>query len=167
MATQHALNFMGAPMKDRNEIRKFVLAGNSTFTVVSKATGQRYTYKVKSTAKDRDQNWSTENQNRNFYFVSVLYGSDNESSYKYMGELIRQNPSGHAFNYRVGRKSTFNEHSIWQKPFIWFWKQIESNSESLDQLEFWHEGRCGRCGRKLTVPASIESGYGPECAGKE
>jgi hypothetical protein len=28
----------------------------------------------------------------------------------------------------------------------------------------WHEGRCGRCGRKLTVPESIESGFGPECA---
>jgi hypothetical protein len=30
-------------------------------------------------------------------------------------------------------------------------------------LEFWHEGRCGRCGRRLTVPDSIASGYGPEC----
>ena len=33
-------------------------------------------------------------------------------------------------------------------------------------LEIWHEGRCGRCGRKLTVPSSIESGIGPECASK-
>jgi hypothetical protein len=29
-----------------------------------------------------------------------------------------------------------------------------------------HEGRCGRCGRTLTVPESIESGIGPECAKK-
>jgi hypothetical protein len=29
-----------------------------------------------------------------------------------------------------------------------------------------HEGKCGRCGRKLTVPESVKSGFGPECAGK-
>jgi hypothetical protein len=33
-------------------------------------------------------------------------------------------------------------------------------------VEFWHEGKCCRCGRKLTVPASIASGIGPECATK-
>jgi hypothetical protein len=35
-----------------------------------------------------------------------------------------------------------------------------------DGVVIWHEGRCGRCGRRLTVPESIESGYGPECIGK-
>ena len=29
-----------------------------------------------------------------------------------------------------------------------------------------HEGRCARCGRALTVPESIDSGFGPECARK-
>ncbi len=28
----------------------------------------------------------------------------------------------------------------------------------------YHSGRCGRCGRELTVPASILSGIGPECS---
>ena len=32
-------------------------------------------------------------------------------------------------------------------------------------VEVWHEGICGRCGRKLTVPESVERGLGPECAG--
>ena len=31
-------------------------------------------------------------------------------------------------------------------------------------LEVWHEGRCGRCGRKLTTPQSVETGFGPVCA---
>jgi len=34
-------------------------------------------------------------------------------------------------------------------------------------LEIWHEGRCGRCNRKLTVPASIALGIGPECGQRE
>ena len=33
----------------------------------------------------------------------------------------------------------------------------------ITKADGWHEGRCGRCGRKLTVPESIEAGYGPEC----
>lgn len=33
-------------------------------------------------------------------------------------------------------------------------------------LQIFHEGRCGRCGRVLTVPESVETGFGPECAGR-
>ena len=30
-------------------------------------------------------------------------------------------------------------------------------------VEVWHEGCCGKCGKRLTVPSSIENGLGPEC----
>jgi hypothetical protein len=33
-------------------------------------------------------------------------------------------------------------------------------------LEVWHEGRCAKCGLKLTVPQSIMTGFGPTCAKK-
>jgi hypothetical protein len=29
---------------------------------------------------------------------------------------------------------------------------------------FRHEGKCGRCGRELTHPESIDTGIGPDCA---
>jgi hypothetical protein len=39
------------------------------------------------------------------------------------------------------------------------------NSGTLSPLiEIWHQGRCGKCGKVLTVPKSIESGFGPECS---
>jgi hypothetical protein len=31
-------------------------------------------------------------------------------------------------------------------------------------FEVWHEGKCGKCGRALTVPSSILTGIGPECS---
>jgi hypothetical protein len=31
-------------------------------------------------------------------------------------------------------------------------------------VEVWHEGKCGKCGRALTVPSSILTGIGPECS---
>jgi hypothetical protein len=46
--------------------------------------------------------------------------------------------------------------------FAWFWDRLR-NGNLPEQVEVHHEGRCGRCGRALTVPESIESGFGPEC----
>jgi hypothetical protein len=167
MATAHPLNHAYGKLVDPTSIRTYLFAGNSTFTLVSKATGRRFTYKVKSVAQDRNFQWSTNNQNRNFFFVSVLTGPDNtRDSYTYLGELIRQEPSGHCFAWRHGRKSAVSPDALSAKGFAWFVAKIESSSDIKDVLEFWHEGKCGRCGRTLTVPESIESGVGPECAGK-
>ena len=35
-----------------------------------------------------------------------------------------------------------------------------------DTVEFYHAGKCGCCGRTLTVPESIVTGLGPVCAGR-
>jgi hypothetical protein len=37
------------------------------------------------------------------------------------------------------------------KGFEWFMKGLLSDKgqATLDQVEFWHEGRCGKCGRTL------------------
>ena len=47
---------------------------------------------------------------------------------------------------------------------------VESDPEKLAEMGFKYalaSGNCFRCGRKLTVPASIHRGLGPVCAGKE
>ena len=48
----------------------------------------------------------------------------------------------------------FNTHC---KPCQWY----EPDGHTL----LGDKGKCGRCGRKLTVPSSIESGLGPHCKG--
>lgn len=127
------------------DILAFVLAGNSTFTLQGRTT--RYTYRVRKSGDGKVS------------FVSVLAGPDNESDYVYVG-IIR----GKAFELTA--KSRMTEKSEPVKAFAWFWTALARKSEAhLGQLAFYHEGRCGRCGRKLTVPASVERGIGPECAG--
>ena len=126
-------------------VRAFVLAGNATFTLVSIKTGTRFTYKVTK----------AENGKR-LYFVKLLGGPDNESDYRYMGVL----DSNGAFRRTAASK--VGESAPSYKAFAWFWslKALPST------IEVWHEGRCGMCGRKLTVPESLERGIGPDCAGR-
>lgn len=143
------------------EIRKYVLGGNSTFTLVSKRTGQRFTYKVKSSAKDRDKYWSTGNQDRRTFFVSLLTGPANDSDYRYIG-LLKLHGDNHYDFCKTAKSLTGQGHDT----FKWFWNLLEQGCHVSNGIEFWHEGSCCVCGRKLTVPESIASGIGPECASK-
>lgn len=129
---------------------KFYKAGNATFTVRSKATGARYTFNVKR-AKDR------QGSPMSMYFVAVLSGPDNTSNYTYMGIIDKHD------RFILTRKSKVKEDAVSFKTFSWLhacWKAQHMPAN----IEVYHEGKCGRCGRKLTVPESIESGFGPECA---
>jgi hypothetical protein len=129
-------------------ISQFILAGNSTFTVKNQETGGRFTYKVTKPADF--------NENRPVWFVSVLSGRDNESSYSYMG-IIRGN------QFIRTKTSKISPDAISFKGFQWLWGSVVNNKELPSKVQFYHEGRCGRCGRKLTTPESVESGFGPHC----
>lgn len=123
------------------DVKKFILAGNALFTIQSKKTGARFTYKV--VRKDSYDMWH----------VRVLSGPDNTSDYNYIGFIGR---TGNQFFPK--RKGTKISEAPSVKAFDWFLRHLDSG-----MVEVWHEGRCGRCGRLLTVPESVSSGYGPEC----
>lgn len=128
----------------------YIRAGKATVTLVSVKTGTRFTYRV-SAAPEGDT-----------LFVGLLNGPDNTADYKYLGRVARG-------IFWAGRKvpkpGDISPDSPSAKAFAWAWRAL-SRRELPDSLQVWHEGRCGRCARKLTVPASIESGFGPECIGK-
>ena len=52
------------------------------------------------------------------------------------------------------------------KAFNWCMRYLWAGKPLPEPARIFHMGRCGRCGRALTVPSSIESGLGPECAAK-
>ena len=132
-------------------VGRFLLAGNAVFTLRSRKTGARFTYKV-SHKKGGDVS-----------FVSLLTGSNNERDYSYMGLLPDDAPTALR---GVGRgKSCASADAPSAKAFQFLLDSV-GKGRIPDAREIWHEGRCGRCGRKLTVPESIETGLGPECADK-
>jgi len=92
------------------------------------------------------------------FFVSLLSGSSNEEDFSYLGIIPKDDP----LSFRLTAKSRAGEQAQSVVAFRWFWKQITAG-RLPGSMSVWHEGRCGRCGRTLTVPESIASGFGPEC----
>jgi hypothetical protein len=76
--------------------------------------------------------------------------------YQYVGTLING-------IFKLGKKSKISGDAQSVKVFNYVSRKLKSN-ELPEFIEIWHEGKCGRCGRTLTVPTSIESGMGPECS---
>lgn len=126
----------------------FIMSGNAVVTLQSLKTGKRYTYRINQPKENADSRW----------FVSLLTGPDNTEDYKYLG-MIR----GQVF--RLTAKSAVPKEALPIVAFDWVFRRLVAG-KSLDGVEVWHAGRCGRCGRPLTVPESIASGYGPECINK-
>ena len=121
---------------------QFAKAGKALFTVQNEDTGGRFTFKVKKLAE------------KEIWFVSVLNGPDNYSNYRYVGTIFGS-------EFRSKKKSMSKDAPAFQA-VDWFNKRMNEGILP-ENVSVYHEGKCGRCGRKLTVPESIKAGYGPEC----
>ncbi len=161
------------------DVHEFVFAGNATFTLRSLKTGVRFTYKVRVKKEDR-MRLAQEDELRCYaaehgnilefrpsltesdvtYFVNLLRGPDNTADFAYMG-VVRKDSARFFWTEKSGK---VGRQAPAYKALIWFIDQMNGRRDVLGSLmEVWHEGKCGRCGRKLTVPESIAAGLGPEC----
>jgi hypothetical protein len=129
----------------------FFLGGKSTFTVQNNETGQHRTYKIRKpepTAQYPNPAW----------FVKVMHGTDNENHYRYIGMLDVSTGA-----IRLTRASKFSEDSDTVKAARWVMGRIINRLQIPDCMDIRHSGKCGRCGRTLTTPESLDRGIGPEC----
>ncbi len=131
-----------------------LLSGKAIFTLESKVTGNRFTYKV--TKKEQEGNPP-------IYFIGLLNGPSNERDYAYLAFM-----GSHDSSPTITAKSCASLNSKSFMAIQWAFAMLNSGKveEFSKQVNLWHEGRCFRCGRKLTVPESIKRGLGPICAEK-
>lgn len=134
-----------------------LLAGNCHFTIEPPAEWaarpgrkEHYTYKCCRSKDGR------------VFFVSHMTGSDNESDYEYLGIIPADGPT----EVRWTGSSRFDRDSL---PVVLVQKVVAAIAQGrvgaiLDAgWNVHHEERCCRCGRRLTNPASCQTGIGPEC----
>ncbi len=129
-------------LKHENALN-FILGGNSTVTFLNTQSQNRFTFKV-TKPKDKD-----------VYFVSVLTGPD---TYTFLGSIFNN-------NFKSSKKSTIQESAQSSQVFNFVFNKLKTKNLP-EVIEIYHEGKCGRCGRQLTVPESIVSGFGSECVKK-
>lgn len=127
---------------DTEHLMSFVTGGHAIFTIKSEKTGVHFTFRVRKDAEDKVA-----------YFVDVRTGTD----FSYIGYVSNQT-------------GQFKTKLAWEKgtavyAFAWFWSRLMDGKQH-DDMTFYHMGACGRCGRPLTNPESIEIGLGPYCAGE-
>lgn len=132
-------------MTDPAIIRTFVLAGNATITLQSQKSNRHFTYRIHR-APDSE-----------VWFVSVAVQHD---LFHYLGVI---SPMARSLQFKWTAKSKVQADALSFLGFFYFWRHIETNRMPPDMI-VRHENRCGRCGRPLTHPSSIDAGIGPECA---
>ena len=134
----------------------YVLAGDAVFTIRSLSTDVRFTFRVQQADGPKP-----------LWFVRLLSGPDNRSDYQYLGILVPRSPAGYTpgvttfFRFVLTAKSRCTLQAPSVRAMSWLVDHFEDA-----RAEVWHDGSCGRCGRRLTVPESIASGIGPTCAGR-
>ena len=129
------------------DARTFITAGRAVFTLEGREA--RYTYRV------------NKSEDGGAHFVQLLTGPDNTRDYTYLGLLMAE--TGAVY---LTSASHYTHKSMpvvalrWALDILWRGEELPAPARLM------HVGRCGRCGRALTVPSSIDAGIGPECATK-
>ncbi len=141
---------------DNEKTKRFIFAGNALITVRNEATGNRFTFKIEKRKAHPIR--------IDLYWVKVLTMPDNESdgSYKFIGSLSKEE------GYRHSPKSFINPESTSAKVASYYFNRLLLKTKNQlplpESIKTYHMGVCGRCGHLLTVPESIETGFGEECA---
>jgi hypothetical protein len=131
---------------------KFMLAGKAIFTIKNTDTGNRYTYNIRM------------NEYGDGYFVSLFTGTRNCNwkHYSYIGMLRRRGAEWVFITTRASHiKVKATDPGF--RGFVWCWNKLINNSLP-EKVSIYHVGMCCKCGKRLTVPESIELGIGPVCA---
>lgn len=140
--------------------KDFMLAGKAEFTfelnsayAKEKQLNEHYTFKVvKHTTKDEVP--------KDLYFVRLRVSKE-EKKGQYFGMLNPEEGKIYMTKASVYAQDALLVRLV-NRAFQRLW---EKNLDGMDNagFHFHHIGKCGRCGRKLTTPKSIETGLGPEC----
>ena len=138
----------------RDAIRGFLVAGNAIITIENSITEKHFTFKIRNPKNDIGKP----------HFVSLLRGPNNGTDYSFLGTIFGATSDKPI--YRHGTKSKVDINAPSAIAFKWFFALLMEGRELPPALHVFHEGRCGRCGHRLTVPESIKTGLGPVCAGR-
>lgn len=124
----------------RSEFQTYAEGCHGSITARSLATGNHYTFKFRQSSGGA-------------LLALILVDGD---QWRYLGVVDFPRRT-----LRLTPKSNFSNASQAYLALRWLIQLAEFNPAVVEVM---HDGRCGRCGRPLTHPDSIQAGIGPICA---
>lgn len=125
---------------------EFFTAGQAVFTV-SNPKKEHYTFRIDAV---------NDLPHQPLFLHLLVSGSDN---FQYIGMVDRE--TGYV---KTTKASKITEEATSFKVADWALRHAWAGKELPEGYKLQHEGKCGKCGRRLTHPTSLETGLGPECA---
>lgn len=147
--SQQMLSAGQRPLRTAEDALAYITAGQARFTLRSRKTGMRYTYRARRTPDSPELNPT--------FFVDLLKGPANAEDFAYVGLLTER-------GFSVTKKTRHLADSSYVAALKYMMRGLLDLRRIPTDLEIWHSSKCGRCGRDLTVPESIATGLGPKCA---
>jgi hypothetical protein len=137
--------------------KDWVLAGRAVFTIQQPAGAPEkphYTFKVKRV--EPNGQWPEA------FFVKLLTRPNNQTDFTYIGKLTKATGQTKTTGKSVKFEGSYPLRLL-NRTLARVWANDNVAFEKHG-YHVHHEGRCARCGKPLTVPESIETGFGPECS---
>lgn len=146
--------------------KEFVLAGRAVFTLevpdsFRTSYQQKNRVEVKPHYTFRVNYKPAQGEYKEAFFVQLLTGPDNTKSYSYLG-MLDKNTGAVRTTAKSCRPDNDVSVTLLRRALNRVWADQVAEIEKAG-FKLHHEGRCGRCGRALTTPDSVERGIGPEC----
>ena len=142
LTAENVLNYFNSPRANRRK--------GARVTVVNDATGNHFTFRFR-----RPVNKAT-GQEFTCVLVDLMTGTDNESSYSFIGTLRGDYVA-------VSPKAKTSKERADKAALVLNWTIKAAQGGDLKTVRCLHFGTCGRCGRTLSTPESVDQGLGPEC----
>lgn len=142
---------------DPKKALAYMLQPNTNIiTFQSAKTGERRTFRVKPMDKAAVAENGVQDQR---FFVSFLSGPENTRDYTYLGQIL----NGKFTLTQKSRATGINEQTPSFVIFKAAFETLMTMTVMPKMLQVTHSGRCGKCRKALTVPQSVNDGFGPEC----
>lgn len=145
-------------MISQDKALQFMTAGKAEFVLHSTKTNQDFKFSL-TRQESRDQGKESENNEKKYiYFLNYLHGHEKT----YAGVVWFKQDTGE-FMFSTGKNGQMSPKDLEIRSLIFVMNKLY-REETVQYLDVFHVGKCGKCGKKLTTPESILTGLGPTCS---
>ena len=140
-------------MISQDKALQFMTAGKAEFVLHSTKTNQDFKFSL-----TRQETKDKEDKEKYIYFLNYLHGHD-----KTYAGVVWFKDETQEFIFSTGKNGKMSPNALEIRSLIFVMNKLY-REETVQYLDVFHVGKCGKCGKKLTTPESILTGLGPTCS---